>query len=276
MGLDLVVLQREYADGTTDWPGKDIDSRRTDDNHPAVLKELHRIYDGNFSPEGMAASAEFKGWQWDWPRNFGGVVMMLVALPIYPFHFAKQWLAKRRDNARIIPSFEDWRATLTAQTPAPVVLSFGPDCPADGIPEVVAAVQYYGFRGQVVEARHNTLVQWWGQRYGVDMDIIFYGSNFKDGPVEYDDITGIDEIGDDTTIGDMAALFARIEADCIATFAELAAAVAADDYDGEEFGPYPELYLDETADPYDLKMIRGAQRFFAFWEGRGYEIAPDF
>ena len=267
MGLDLVVLQNERPDGTDDWPGHAVDSRRADDYSPEVMEKLRELYDDQFSPAGMAASAEFEEWGVPSPK--------ILFIPFYPIYAYQQWQAKRRDAARTVPTFEDWRADLCARDPAPIALQFSPNCPPGGEPDPAAVVQYYGFRGKVVEAWNNLLVRWWAAKNSMDLDIIFYNEKFPDGPQETDDVTEIDEL-DANSIGDMAALFARIEADCVAAFPELVTAADAKPWQEAEFGPYPEHDLDEIASPVDLTCIRGARRFFEFWEGRGYEIAPDY
>jgi len=75
----------------------------------------------------------------------------------------------------------------------------------------------------------------------------------------------------------MAALFERMEADCLEAFPELAEAAAEEKPDERRaIGPFPERGLYEDVCLLDLELIRGAAQFFAFWQGRGYAIAPDY
>ena len=45
---------------------------------------------------------------------------------------------------------------------------------------------------------------------------------------------------------------------------------------GSTVRPLPRPWLHEEAYAEHLEMIADAARFFRFWQGRGYRIAPDF
>ena len=276
MGLDFVVLERENDDGEANWPGHELDARRADDPDPLVQAELRSIYDSNYSPAAMAASAAFRNWT---PApgldSFLGVLLYPVRLLLaWPICLLRDWRAKQRDARRVVPDFETWRAEQVSQHPPPVVLGFGPNCPPGGKPDPAAVVQWYGFRGKVIEPENNVLVRWWADRQTVDLLTILYGEGFEDGPRS--DKTFEDLELEDQTIGDMAALFAAMLADCEAAFPDIVEAADAAPWTEAEFGPFPDRELMEAASPVDLTCIRGAARFFAFWQGRGYKIAPDF
>ena len=184
MGLDFVVLQRPDDDSPENWPGHELDSRRADDPAPFVQARLREVYDGEYSPRGMAASAEFDGWMpLSRPQRLAGLIFFpLYLLIFWPLVNWSAWRAKKRDEAREIPTFEAWKAEKMRQGPAPVVIRYGPDCPPDAETTYVAAVQWYGFRGKVVETTENPLVEWWSRKNGVDIDLMYYGEGFEDGP----------------------------------------------------------------------------------------------
>jgi len=272
MGLDFVVLDREDDDSTENWPGHEVDARRADDPDPVVQEELRKVYSSQFSPAALARSASFQGWA---PPRLPG----LFGLLIYPIVAIFYWLSipiwLLKDARRRTPSFEAWKAALAAQRPPPVVVKFGPNCPPEGRPQPAAIVQWYGFRGRVVQPEHNVLARWWAAKNEVDLNLIYYGDGrFDDKPRSETPFRDL-EINE-PTIGDMAALFAKMEADCTETFPEIAAAADESPDVEADMGPYPERGLDEVASPVDLAMIRGAARFFAFWEGRSYPIAADY
>lgn len=272
MGLDFVVLDREGEEGLGNWPQNEVDARCADDPDPVVQEALRDLYESRFSPEALARSANFQGWAPPLPSGLIGalfypicVILNLLWIPI----------ALAKDARRRTPSFEDWKAALVAEKPSPVVVPFGPNCPPDGKPEISAAVQWYGFRGREVQPEHNMLVRWWAAKNEIDLNRVYHrDSGFDDLPRSE---TPLNELGSvEPTIGDMAALFAKMEADCAETFPEIAAAADEASLSEARMGPYPERGLANAARPVDLTMIRGAARFFRFWEGRGYMIAPDY
>lgn len=276
MGLDFVVLQRDDDDSPENWPAHELDARRANDPDPIVQAKLREIYENDFSPEGMAASAEFQGWTgMPLPASFIFWIFAPIGiLVLWPILLIQDLFRLMRDKRRKIPSFEAWRATLLNRDPPPVVIEFGPNCPPGGRPYPAAIVQWYGFRGRVVQPEYNMLVAWWEQKAGLEMMFFYFNELVPDGPrseVSFEDL----EL-DDCTIADMAALFEKMEADCVEAFPELAAAADENPHEEAEFGPYPDRGLDDIASPVDLTMIRGAARFFKFWQGRGYAIAPDY
>lgn len=307
MGLDFVVLMREDDDSPDNWPGHEIDARRADDPRPEVQLKLRRIYDSLYSEAAIAQTASFQGWPTlsrpqsgaDWVFAPIGFVLGLPATLLFCL------FGKFQDSRRETPSFEEWRAEQVSQYPPPVVMMFGPNCPEEAIPEVAAAVQDYGFRGKAVRPEYNSLAGWWQDRFSFDLDAVYYTEDgFADGPPSGPEL--FDELAP-STIGDMATLFTRMADDCAAAFPEIAdaadalfnrraraeaeAAPTADEVEDAEasdavadteddiegpFGPYPDRDLDNAAYADELLDIRGAARFFRFWQGRGYPIAPDF
>lgn len=331
MGLDFVVLMREDDDSPENWPGHEIDARRADDPRPEVQKKVRAIYDSLYSEAAMAQTASFQGWP-TFSRPQSGADWVFVPLGFVlglPAAYLLCLFGKFQDSRRERPSFEDWRAELISNDPTPVVIMFGPNCPEDAIPEVAAAVQGYGFRGQVVQPGYNALAAWWHNRFNFDLDLVYYGDNgFADGPPTGPYLQ--DEL-EPHTIGDMANLFQRMADDCARAFPEIAAAAdmlferrrreaaaleaeaaeasdvvtgpehndineaaakieagveatqrdddsedSADDNIERPFGPFPDRDLDNAAYADELLDIRGAARFFRFWQGRGYAITPDF
>ena len=107
MGLDFIVLQIEHADGTTDWRGQHLNSRRADDDHPDVLKVLQSIYQRKFSPEELERSKEAADWTWVEPAGVGSIALNILISPFYLLHLLISFNARRRDKARVTPSFED-------------------------------------------------------------------------------------------------------------------------------------------------------------------------
>ncbi len=95
MGLDFVVLQRPHDNSVENWPGHELDARRADDPDPLVQDELRKLHHASFSPEGLAASAEFNGWSPP-PRPIGIVGYLLWplgALFIWPIFLWTNWRA---------------------------------------------------------------------------------------------------------------------------------------------------------------------------------------
>ncbi len=277
MGLDFVVLERDDDDDPEQWPGTQLDTRRADDPADFVQAKLRRVYDSRFSPAGLAASAEFSGWPGP-PRPPGIVgfffwpLSLLIVWPALLFH---AWREKRRDAARIIPSYDDWRNELLSQDPPQVVIPFGPNCPPGGKPFCPAIVQWYGYRGRVLEPRHNELAAWWAKRNGVDLDVLLYNGEYLDGPPSIE--RGADIVEDaGATIGDVAVVFRDMARDCEEAFPEIVAAADEQPRGDDAIGPFPDRGLDVQTIPFTLSAIRGAATFFAFWQGRGYKIAADF
>ncbi len=275
MGLDLVVLQRENDDSPENWPGLALDARRADDPSPETQAELRLIYDNRYADEPWARAAEFKGWP---PAPKITSVGSLLCFPLmlligWPVAWLKARAAKQRDDVRVRPSFEEWRAEQAAMDPPPVVLRVGPNCLPEAIPYIEAAVQWYGYRGKAVQPDLNPLVNWWCVKHDIDLNIALFGEQVEDGPSTLTDPSQFDELAG-YTIGDMATMFEGMAADCAAAFPDLAAAADADN--DEKCGPYPEHGIESSIEPFYLLAIRGAARFFRFWEGKGFPIAPDF
>jgi len=265
MGLDFVVLSREDDDSPENWPGHEVDARRADDPDPIVQEALRRIYDREFPPAAAAPPPEPP------PPEISEGLLAKVSRALFGFPRRKAPPERRGPP----PTFEAWRAELTARTPPPVVVPFGPNCPPEGEPNAPAAVQWYGFRGKVLEPEWNGFTRWWSDKNGLELGVVLYGDgNFEDGPRSAIPIESLDMTS--PTIADMAALFEQMAADCAAAAPEIAAAADADQFGGDTMGPYPESGFDDRADPSDLSVIRGAARFFRFWEGRGYAIASDY
>jgi len=107
MGLDFVVLNRPDDDSQSNWPGHEVDARRADDPSPEVLNALKESYSKQFSPEGIAASAKFRGW----PRItkpsgvVGWIFLPLGIVVAYPVRVLRALAAKREDARRRIEKY---------------------------------------------------------------------------------------------------------------------------------------------------------------------------
>ena len=65
-------------------------------------------------------------------------------------------------------------------------------------------VQWYGFRGRVVQPEHNVLARWWAAKNKVDLNMIYYSDGrFYDEPRSETPFPDLDI--NEPTIGDMAA-----------------------------------------------------------------------
>lgn len=293
MGLDFVVLERDGDDPWQNSPYSQLDARLADDPAPIVRKKLHAIYDAEFRREPAPPAPELEireGFSLAIISN--GFKFLLVCLLMSPILLVDKLLQFVRPSPvnqseapeeaqeeppplpADPPTFEDWRTTLINQDPPPVILSFGPDCPPEAKPLFCAAVQEFGFRGRLLEPDRNALVDWWGRTTKVDMITLLYGDVFQPGPQSAESFADLRMRS--ATVGDMAAVCAQMAADCAAAFPELAAAADAAPLEPAEFGPYPDRGLKRVAWAVELTAIRDAARFFKFWEGRGFPIAPDY